>query len=229
MAQVELTFTPRCGYTICPYAWTYRLALGLIESWPDLSQVAEWALRRSGYGNTDSGFGLEYPTRPEKAGLVRFWRWEWRTNRRVRTRKFHFPEADYLATLVALLRIRGFQSEAEAVARTALDALPVVQLMPSPDPYDLANYSFKEGYTHDVRQCMRLILDQRDFSLAAQRAVARKGFAVMDGSRLEYLGGGKLRLYLQRGHTQEVSEELYVHLLENVQRAVQRWDAAAHT
>ena len=74
-----------------------------------------------------------------------------------------------------------------------------------------------------------LILDQRDFSLAAQRAVARKGFAVMDGSRPEYLGGGKLRLYLQRGYTQEVSEELSVHLLENVQQAAQRWNAAAHT
>ena len=209
--MVELSFVPNCPYTIHPHKWTYRLALGLILSWRDLNDVANFARRRGSYGNTDSGFGLEYPTRPEKIGQVRFWRWSWQTNGRVKYRKYHFPEADYLATLVALLKLRGLSTDG-----LETDSLPTVQLEESPDPYDLSNYGFNQEFSYDARHALRLILDQRDFVLADARAQDRQGFSVADGSRLEYLDNGKIRLILQRGFTQEIDEVLYLHLLKSV-------------
>ncbi len=212
--SLTLTFAPQCGYTIRPPKWTYRLALGLIESWPNLLQVVEFAQRRVGYGDTNSGFGLEYPTRPEKAGQLRFWRWTWRNNGRVKTRKYHFPEADYLAVLLALLLQRGEHAQAHALESQG--PLPEVHLEPVSDPYDLSNYRFHGDFTYDAKQCLRLILDQRDFALATARAVAREGFSVADGSRLTYLDNRLIRLFLQRGHTQDVSEALYLSLLEQL-------------
>ena len=209
--MVELSFVPNCPYSIHPHKWTYRLALGLILSWRDLNEVANFARRRGSYGNTDSGFGLEYPNRPEKRGQVRFWRWSWQTNGRVKNRKYHFPEADYLAVLVALLKLRGLRPEGLETHRC-----PPNQPKESPDPYDLSNYRFNQEFSYDCRQALRLILDQRDFVLADARAKVRQGFSVADGSRLEYLDNGRIRLVLQRGFTQEIDEELYLHLLKSV-------------
>lgn len=211
MSKIELSFVPKCPYTIEPYKWTYRLALGLILSWPNLGDVADFARRRGSYGNTDSGFGLEYPTRPERAGQVRFWRWTWRLNGRVKTRKYHFPEADYLATLVALLRVLGLSTD-------GLDTqpLPEVELHQAPDPYDVSNYQFKQNFNYDALQAMRMILNQRDFALAKSRAQSRQNFSLEDGSRLEYQEGATIRLFLQRDLVQDIDEALYLHLLESV-------------
>lgn len=211
---LELTFSGRCRYTIFPYHWTYRVALGLIESWPDLLQVADFAERRIGYGNTDSGFGLEYPTRPDRAGLVRFWRWNWRIKGRVKTRKFHFPEADYLATLAARLRQADLLGQAQAIENMHSGGLPQVQLLPEPDPYDLSNYGLRGEVCAEAFPCLRMILEQRDFALASARAAARQGFTLPDGSQLRYLSKARLGLVLHSGHNLEVAESLYLKLLE---------------
>ena len=208
--MIELSFVPSYPYTIEPYKWTYRLSLGLILSWRDLNDVAEFARRRGGYGNTDSGFGLEYPTRPERAGQVRFWRWTWRVKGRIKSRKYNFPEADYLATLVALLKVRGLDTQGLESPQ-----LPEVRLEQTPDRYDISNYRFNQHLSYDVLQALRMILNQRDFQLAKSRAQARQGFSLEDGSRLEYQNGGKIRLFLQRGHIQDIDEALYLHLLES--------------
>ena len=218
--MLEIRFTARCAYTLVPYRWTYRLSLGLIESWRDLDAVARFALGRCGYGNTDSGFGLEYPTRPDRQGMVRFWRWVWSSRGPTRTRKWHFPEADYLAVLVARLRVVGKDAQADELA--ALGPLPEVVLLPQPDPYDRSNYSFSAD-TFELRHSTRLILEQRDFALARARATGRLPFALPDGSWIAYGEGGRLTLHLHRGYTQETTEEAYLALLDALARAYQTW------
>ncbi len=210
--MVELSFVPSNPYTIVPHKWTYRLALGLILSWRDLNDVADMARRRGGYGNTDSGFGLEYPTRPERAGQVRFWRWTWPVKGRIKSRKYYFPEADYLATLVALLKVRGLDTQGLETQQ-----LPQVRLEQTPDRYDISNYRFNQDLSYDVLQALRMILNQRDFALAKSRAQSRQGFSLEDDSRLEYQANGTIRLFLQRGHTQDIDEDLYLHLLDSTQ------------
>jgi hypothetical protein len=89
---------------------------------------------------------------------MRFWRWQWpqsEKKKKGKLRQWHFPEADYLATLAALLRVKGREPEAT--------------LLPFPAPYDISNYTFNREFTDEIRQSMRLILDQRDFALAHQR------------------------------------------------------------
>ncbi len=224
--MVRLFFTPQCAYTISPYKWTYRLSLGFIESWPDLLGVAKMAQERGGYHFDYSG--IAHATRPERTGQMRFWRWQWseKGKKKGKARSYHFPECDYLATLVALLRVRGELAAAEAVAESAQQPLPEVQLLALPDPYDIYNYSYDKEYTYDAKQCLRMILDQRDFALTTKRAVAREGFGVEDGSRLAYRDDGTILLTLQRGHTQHVSEELYGHLLRSAQEEVEKWTAS---
>jgi hypothetical protein len=218
--MVTLTFTARCPYTICPYKWTYRLSLGFILNWRDPLEVAKIALKRGGYSFDYHGIG------PSKhAGQLRFWRWQWseKSGCKGKERAFHFPEYDYLATLGALLRLNGEESLAQSVEQLATEPLPEVRLLPIPDPYDLSNYTFSREFTGDARQCIRLILDQRDFALANARAEAREGFSVADGSRLDYGDDGMLLLTLQKGRTQLVPEELYLHMLKSAQEAVEIW------
>lgn len=218
--MVELVFSARCGYTIVPYRWTYRLALGLIESWRNLDDIARFARERRGYGNTDSGFGLEYPKRPDRQGMVRFWRWDWHSRGRIKTRKYHFPEADYLATLAARLRAVGKDESADSIAQ--LMPLPDVRLLPQPDPYDISNYG---GLLHsyEFKHCQRIILDQRDFDVAEERIRKRIPFALPDGSFIEYGDEGRLVLHLQRGHVQETTAAFYLSVLDASEKAYRTW------
>lgn len=220
----ELSFSGRCPFTLVPYRWTYRLALGLIEMWRDLDAVARFALERRGYGNTDSGFGLEYPTRPDRQGMVRYWRWDWSV-RPLKTRKWHFPEADYLATLVARLRVAGKDELASPIV--ALMPLPEVTLLPHPDPYDIANYTFHcvHDFSYAFQHSLRMILDQRDFTRARERLTNRLPFTLPDGSGIEYRAAGKLILHLHHGHQQETTEEFYLSVLDKAEKAYHQWTA----
>lgn len=217
--MVELFYSLHCRYTIVPFHWTYRLSLGLIESWRNIDDIARFARERRGYGNTDSGFGLEYPTRPDRQGMVRFWRWDWRF-KRIKSRKYHFPEADYLATLAARLRVVGKSELAEQIS--LIMPLPDVQLLPQPDPYDRANYSSRT-YSYEFSHCHRIILDQRDFDLARERIRGRTPFTLADGSWIEYGDAGRLVLHLQRGHTQETTDEYYLSVLDASEKAYRTW------
>lgn len=217
--MVEVHFQCRFPYTLVPPKWTYRLGLGLILMWKNLPQITRFAQERRGYGDTNSGLGLEYPTRPERVGYVRFWRWNWKVRGKIRTNKFYFPEADYLAALAALLRVHEKHEDAERIA--AIMPLPAVELLPVPDPYDLANYSFNT-YSPEIKHAHRLILEQRDFALAAKRAEAREGFTVPDGSGLSYLPDGSLLMHLAHGRTLAISEVFYLEFLYALR------DAAKH-
>ncbi|WP_309720392.1 hypothetical protein [Armatimonas sp.] len=213
----ELWFTPRSNYTIQPHKWTYRLSLAHIESWRDLAWVVQTAQVRGGYAQEYSG--IEHA---KQVGQMRFWRWQWPSTgkKRGKLRQWHFPEADYLATLAALLRVKGREPEAELVAQLLQTPLPEVTLLPLPDPYEISNYSYNQEFTDEIRQSMRLILDQRDFALANQRAERREGFTVADGSHLSYPESGKILLTLHCGRSVEVAEELYRDVLERVQKEV---------
>lgn len=219
-AVFQLSFTPRSNYTIQPHKWTYRLSLAHIEGWRDLASVVRTAHVRGGY--SQEYCGIEHAKR---AGQMRFWRWQWpqsdkQGKRRGKIRQWHFPEADYLATLAALLRVKGQESEAVHVAQLSPMPLPEVQLLPTPDPYEFSNYTFNREFTDEIRQCLRLILDQRDFARAQQRAERREGFSVTDGSHLVYQESGKILLTLHCKRTVEVSEALYCDLLGRVQEEV---------
>lgn len=218
--MLELFYSARCRYTIVPHRWTYRLALGLIESWRSLDDIARFAQERRGYGNTDSGFGLEYPTRADRQGMVRFWRWDWRVQGRIKSRKYHFPEADYLGVLAARLRVVGKDALAEQIEK--IMPLPDVRLLREPDPYDISNYT---GILHsyEFKHCHRVILDQRDFGLARERIRNRIPFILADGSWIEYGESGRLVLHLQRGHTQETTEAFYLSVLDASEKAYRTW------
>jgi hypothetical protein len=215
-------FVPRCHYTIVPRKWTYRHSLGMIESWRDLGAVVRFAHERSGYGNTDSGFGIEYPTRPERRGFIRAWRWQWREKNKIRTRKFHYPEADYLATLAALLRVKSRHEEAATIAQ--IMPLPTVELLPLADPHDISNYAFT-AWSAEIKHASRLIVEQESFSLAAERAAAREGFVLRDGSGVSYAADGIMILHLPHDRTCRIAEAEYSSLLHAILNSAQPYCA----
>ena len=161
--MVTVTFSPHSPYTLRPSVWTYACALGVILAWHDRRAVARFAQERRGYGNTDSGIGLEYPLRPERAGQVRLWYWQWHP--KMKTRKFHIPEADYLATLAALLRAHGEEAEAEEIA--ALQPLPFIEITCAPDRNNPTNYTITP-FSYDAYHCLQLVLRPEDGTVTEQ-------------------------------------------------------------
>ncbi len=209
-----MQFYPRNKYTLVPRKWTYRYSLGImwmIERYSSLHRVVEFARKRSDFGETDFGCGIEYPTRPDRQGYVRFWRWNWNEKSKVKTRKFHVPEADYLAVLAARLRLEGWHAELEQIA--AMADLPPVELLPVPDPYDVSNYGITT-WLPQINHALRLILEQENFDLAAQRAHDRQGFVVADGSGVSYLSDGTIALNLPHGRTVTMLEADYLQILQ---------------
>jgi hypothetical protein len=212
--MTTVTFPGSFRYTVSPHRWTYPKALGTILAWPDLKAVAQFAQERRSFGNTDFGVGLNYPDRPERAGQVQIWRWDW--NRpRTKTRSFHIPEADYLATLAGLLRLRGLVEQAESVE--ALQALPTITVMGVPDPFYIGNYTL-EPFTYDAYHALRLILEHRDFEKAARKA----DITFADGSGISFRGDGTALLTLVRGHTAQVSVALYDEILTQARKRAPR-------
>jgi len=212
--MTSVQFTARCKYTIVPRKWTYRFSLGMIERWGDLRSVVRFAQERRGYGDTNSGVGIEYPVRPERRDDIRFWRWQWHVKKKIKTRKWHFPEADYLATLAALLRAKGWDEDAAKIA--AIRPLPKVDILPVADPYDLSNYSFNT-WIPDMMDALRLILEQESFVLATERAEQRLSFSVADGSGVDYLVDGSIELRLAHGRKKSMPEADYLRVLQEAQ------------
>ena len=213
--MIAVTFQGRFPYTISPHRWTYPKALGTMLAWGNLKDVARFAIERRGYGNTDSGVGLDYPERPDRAGQVRIWRWDW-SRRKIKTRSFHLPEADYLATLVGLLRLRGMVEQAETVE--ALQPLPTVTVTNVPDPFYIGNYAL-EPFTYDAYHALRLTLELRNFDRAAEIFQAHEAVTFPDGSGISFPGDGAAHLTLVRGRTAQVSIDLYEAILAQARKA----------
>jgi hypothetical protein len=92
-----------------------------IGSWPSLSALADFAVRRHGFGNTDGGFGVTYPDDLDDydraaghlvpAGYVAVYGlWGPPDGYEV-----FVDETFYLATLVAVLKSHGLLAEAQRV------------------------------------------------------------------------------------------------------------------
>lgn len=223
--MIELWFTPRSPYTIHPHKWTYRLSLAHIDGWRNLDHVVEMALARGGYSQEYAG--IAHCRDDAHQGKMQFWRMQWtdKTGPRGKVRQFHFPEVDYLATLSARLLIEEKADDATRIRALAQEPLPTVSLLPVPDPYELSNYTFNKEFTYAVRHTVRLILDQRDFALAQCRAESCEGYTLADGSRLEYLSAGQVRVHLPKGHSQDVPEALYHELVTRLPQEVEKWTA----
>ena len=212
--MVEVSFQRRFPYTISPHRWTYPKALGTMLAWHNLDDVARFAVERRGYGNTDSGVGLDYPKKEDRAGQVRIWYWDW-SHPKLKTRSFHIPEVDYLATLAGLLRLRGHVEQAEAIE--ALQPLPTVTVTNIPDPFYIGNYVL-EPFTYDAYHALRLTLELRDFDRASELFQARETVTLPDGSGLSFPDDGTVFLTLVRGRTTQVSVELYETILAQARK-----------
>ncbi len=212
---VQATFQGSWRYTLVPHHWTYLSALGTMLAWPYLSDLAGCATERRGYGNTDSGIGLEYPTRLERAGQVRVWYWDWGT-RPLKTRKYHIPEADYLAVLVALLRAHDRPEEADSVAALH-PSLPEITVLREPDRFYIGNWTLTP-FSWDAYHCLRLILETRDLEKVATSAATQSPLFLPDNTGISFLEDDTVLLTLTRGRTCQVPTPLFTELLAQLQR-----------
>jgi hypothetical protein len=115
-----------------------------IRHWSSLTALAEFAVRRHGYGNTDGGFGVIYPGDLDESdrvadgihipdGFVRvygFWGLP-------DGYELLVPEAVYLKTLVAVLSAAGHAREAAQVQSLTEQQRPA-EIPTAPDPPDPA-------------------------------------------------------------------------------------------
>lgn len=222
------------NYSLEPAHQAAQIALGLTLCMGSFQTVADAAYHRVGYGNTDYGFGLDdYPTRPDRAGMVRWWRWNWVEKKdvqgrgtgkhRTKTRKFHLPEATYMGVLAAVLRENGWLQDAEKVeAMIAAQQLPVekfsVRFAP---PLARGNYQFTD-YSREYDHCLSFILEL-GLERARELALKREGHGLggLDSSKetsgkfLEY-GDENLTLHWNSNTQQVVSESAYLDVLEQL-------------
>lgn len=222
------------NYRLEPEHAGARIALGLVLCMGSLELVADAAYRRVGYGNTDFGFGLDdYPTRPERAGMVRWWRWDWVEKRdaqgrgtgkhRTKVRRFHLPEATYLAVLASVLRENGWLEDAAKVAAM----IPVQQLPAQPisvrfdPPLERGNYQFTD-YSREHDHCLNFILRlglEHARELALKRAADAPGVAEWSagtGRQALAYGDQGLTLHWDPQTQTVVSESAYLDVLEQL-------------
>ena len=211
---IQAIFQGSWRYTIVPHHWTYLKALGTLLAWHQLSDLARFAQERRGYGNTNSGIGLEYPTLPARAGQVRLWHWDW-NQKKPKTRKFYIPESDYLATLIALLRLHNCAEEANLVAALS-PSLPNVIILPEPDRFYIGNWTLTP-FHWEAYHGLRLILETRDFAKVSTHATQQSTLLLPDNSRISFPQNGTVLLTLTRGRTCEIPESLFTELLNQAQ------------
>jgi hypothetical protein len=223
----ELYFKPMPflarNYDIEPSTSLHLSALDLVFCWGNLEQVAEFALKRQGFMNSDSGLGLEYPIRPEKAGLIRQCWWEYkplkepnsigRSKYKVKIRKFYMPESIYLGALVGVLRSQGYVDLANAIDRTNIIEPVRVEYLPS--IYDTFNYRFSE-YSRECSDCLVMVLLLKDLLQTRALASSRQGFEGQNRLQLRYQDDATLLLSWANDTETTVSEFVYLEVLNRV-------------
>jgi hypothetical protein len=178
------------SYKCEPCDWMTQVSLQVILCYGSLPIVARAALARQGFGETNRGLGLEYPTRADKIGFVRWWRWDWHQRQnetggyRLKTRKFHLPERIYLGVLVGVLRAHDLVEEADAIAaQMAYDDI-LVEFIPS--IYDSSNYQIDPA-DRDVRVCLVDILQMGDLKRSRDLVVNYERLNVSESVYLDVL------------------------------------------
>jgi hypothetical protein len=217
-------------------------ALSVICAYKSLERVADAAIHRQGYGETDHGLGLEYPTRADRADQVRIWYWEYRTRKgphptcrfpyKIVTRKYHIPERLYLSVLASLLAAQGLHTESQAIQ--ALRPLDSIDIRYTPLIYGPLQYKI-EPFSSEAQHCLMVILGLHNLALTTRYANARQGFDWFEQSTLpavpiaptffqrrsiQYSEDGTLTLRFYDWHQEPqvlvLNEALYRHVLEQV-------------
>jgi hypothetical protein len=192
MATISYKPTPYNShrYRLEPTNWITEVSLKIVLCYGNLPTVARAALERQGFGETDRGFGLEYSTRADKVGFVRWWRWDWRERKdktggyRIKTRKFYIPEPTYLGVLVGVLRAHDLILEANAIVEQMPCEEIVVEFIPS--IYDYNNYRI-EPYDREYRVCLVQILETGNLQQARDRPPNYAELQVSEAVYLEVL------------------------------------------
>ena len=116
-------------YPVTPGLPEFRIAVEAICSWP-LDELSKFALARHGYGNTDGGCGVTYPSDLDdydrqverisiREGFVRVYTgWGFVESREdLGGAECEIPETTYLEILRQILAHNGRHADAEDVAR----------------------------------------------------------------------------------------------------------------
>ncbi|MEY4529707.1 MAG: hypothetical protein RLZZ156_428 [Deinococcota bacterium] len=176
------------NYVLHPLTRQARQALGVIFSYKDLPAIAQAALQKGEYANTDYGHGLEYPTRADRADQVRIWRWEWRDRKgkapegrdqthKIIYRKWHVPERVYLGVLVGVLECNGYMTQAAKI-RDAKTIEPV-NVQYKPNIYNLGQYTL-EPFSKEAHSCLGLALYLKNLEQTRELAISRNSFEYLD-------------------------------------------------
>jgi len=82
-----------------------------IDSWPSLNNLAQFTMKRYGYGNTDRGFGVTYPNELDDSdkkipeGFIKVYGFWGKPD----GYEILIPETEYLTELAARLKSKGFK------------------------------------------------------------------------------------------------------------------------
>ena len=216
----KLVFKPnlqkRRSYSVVPDDQNLRRGLNMIFSRGNLRLVIEYALTRTSWMAEFGWGGIEYPTRADRAGQVRYC---WLPVRfgAEKVRKCHAPESEYLGLLLGVARHNGWYKQVRALE--ALNPQPIdVRL--TPDIYALEDYTTGGPI---VALCLAVILGRFDLERSRSLAQQQQGFAeqskrgtVLYGwEELEYLPAGKLRIKAM-GVEKIVPEKKYLEVLDTV-------------
>lgn len=212
-----LLFQPKLNiilnYRIQPANWMVQSVFHNLLAWPNLRQLAEFAHARKTFINTDSMVGFEYPTRQDKAGMIRLIQGHFHPSKKVKIRKYYFPEGDYLATIKALMLAHGWQAEAELIG--AVQPTEPIHICFEPDIRLILNYQLAP-FDKDAYLCLGMLLNHPDWAICQELATAGQGFCLDNGAQLSYLPERQLLLQWPTGQSNQVSEDSYLAILNQL-------------
>lgn len=216
----RLVFKPdlqkRRSYSVQPDDQNLRRGLDIIFAWGHLNEVMKFALERRGWHSEFGYCGVEYPTRPQREGQVRYcFKANWWAKR---YRKCHAPEAEYVGLLAAIARLNGWDKWVRDLE--AFVPVTPVNLRLTPDIYDIENY---HGITGQNSFCLAMILGLFNFEKAREYAQERKGFYIKpvhegihySAHQVQYLPEKRMRLRIGQQEL-TVRESKYLDVLDAV-------------
>jgi hypothetical protein len=246
--MIHLDFQPDLRYSenyrLEPESPSARQALAVMMAYGNLPVLAQAAVQRYGYGNSNYGHGLEYPTRPERVGQVRIWYWQWckrkgphptsKNPHKIKVRKYHLAENIYLAVLAGVLEAHGLHSEAATIGE--IMPLAAIAVSYQPNIYSIGQYKITPFATN-THQCLMVALALHDLPRSYALAQARQGFVFDDQSLLQlenyvpaairrrelrYAEDGKLHWLSSslggEAQTTALDEALYLQVLEQLRQ-----------
>ncbi len=205
----------RRSYGTDPKDINLERGLDMIFSRRDLRVVMRYALTRQSWIAEFGWGGIEYPSRADRSGMVRYC---WLPNPDARRlRKCHAPESEYLGLLLGVAKHLGWQHQIVALEKLNPDAIDVRL---TPDVFELENYRVRGVET---LWCLATILSIGDFALAQAWADSRTGYdlipqregVIYSAIKADYLKDGIMRLQIA-DQERLVHEKKYLEVLEKL-------------